>query len=194
MTQDGLINSFLHTYCLVRTQLNSMACLPSPAGPLAAKLMVRDATPDVIIPENAQKMAETWPSTPALAITTVGAHGRYPTALIVLTTTDTHKSANKHARSFEKNPSLRIMAVLQLALPKKIETEDELQRMAKHSYLSVFTKEVDGVPKTAIRRQSLSTGNGVIPLWLSDLVEEKDVKLLSDKFIRNRYVPPPPSS
>ncbi|KAK0753588.1 hypothetical protein B0T18DRAFT_452640 [Schizothecium vesticola] len=156
--------------------LNSMASLPSPAGPRAAKLM--------ITPESTQKKEETGPST--LAITTVGAHGRYPTALIVLTTTDSHKSACKYTRSFNENPKLRTMAVLQFALPMQINTEKELQRMAKCSSLSVFTKEVDGKVNTVIHRQPLSTGNGAIQLWLSDLVEEEDVKKLSDEFIRNR--------
>jgi len=197
MTQSGLSNVFLRTYHLTTTQLDSMACLPSPAGPLAAKLMVEDATHklDKITQEITQKK-ETGPSTPTLGITSVGAHGRYPTALIVFTTTDSHKSAGKYTQSFTENPNLRTIAVLQFALPMQINTEKELQRMAKCSSLSVFTK-VDGKLKTAVDREPLSTSKGAIQLWLSDIVKEEDVKKLSNEFIRDRYVLlplPPPST
>jgi hypothetical protein len=193
MTQGGLNDFILFTYHLAATQLNSMACLPSPAGPLAAKLRVEDATPkpDKITPESTQKKKETGPSTPALGITSVGVQGRNPTALIVFTTTDSHKSASKYTRSFTENPNLRTIAVLQFALPMQINTEKELQRMAKCSSLSVFTK-VDGKLKTAVDREPLSTGNGAIQLWLSDLVGEEEVKKLSNEFIRDRYVFLPP--
>jgi len=191
MTQRGLSNSILYTYHLTRTQLDSMAYLPSPAGPLAAKLEVGDATPglDKITPESTQKKKETGPSARTLGIT----YGRCSTALIVFTTTDGHKSAGKYTRSFTENPDLRTIAVLQFALPMQLNTEKELQRMAKCSSLSVFTK-ADGKLRTAVDQEPLSTGNGAIQLWLSDLVEEEDVKKLSNEFIRDRYVPPPPPS
>jgi len=206
MTQKGLRNVFLCIHYPIMSQLDSMACLPEPAGPLAAKLMVEDATPepDKITQESTQKKKETGPSTqkkkkketepstPTLGITYVGARGRNLTALIIFTATDSHRSAGKYIRSFTENPNLRTIVVLQFALPMQINTEKELQRMAKCSSLSVFTK-VDGKPKAAVDREPLSTGNGAIQLWLSDLVEEEDVKKLSNEFIRDRYVflPPP---
>jgi len=190
MTQRGLSNVFLRTYHLTTIQLDTMACLPLPAGPLAAKLMVADATPTLakITPESStQKKKEARPSTPTLGIASIGAHRRYPTALIVFTATDSHKSAGKYTRSFAENPNLRTIVVLQFALPMQINTEKELQRMATCSSLSVFTR-VDGMLKTAVDREPLSTSNGAIQLWLSDIVEEEDVKKLSNEFIRDGYV------
>jgi len=167
-----------HTYYLITARFESMGHLPTPAGPLAAKLRIWHASPD--------RDKNTQPSTPTLQIRSVGAHS--PTALIVLTATDIHKSAGKYTRSFTENPNLRTIAVLQFALPMQINTEKEVQRLAKCSSLSVFTKEVDGKVKTAIDREPLLTpdGNGAMHLWLSDIVEKEDMKKLSDEFIRGR--------
>lgn len=88
------------------------------------------------------------------------------------------------------------IAVLQFGLPIKITIKD-IQRMAEKSYLSVYTK-VDGKIETVIERElfisSKSGGSGALRLWLSDLVEEEDVKKLTDKFFRGRYVFLPPPS
>lgn len=191
MTQSALSNVVLRTYYLATTQLDSMSCLPSPAGPLAAKLRIwqADSDPDKSNLAGTQKNTPA-PSTPTLEIRSVGA--RFPTALIVFTATDGHKNAGEYTRSFMENPNLRTVAVLQLALPMKISTEKEVQRLAKCSSLSILTKQADGKVKTAIDREPLFTcsdGNGAMRLWLSDIVEKEDVKKLSDEFIRGRYVP-----
>lgn len=179
----GMLSAFLfHTYYLITAQFESIHSLPTPPSPLAAKLRIWYVSPD----KDKDKGKNTPPSTPTLMIRSVGAH--YPTALIILTATDGHKSARKYTRSFTENPNLRTIFVLQFALPMQITTEKAVQRLAKCSSLSVFTKEVDGKVKTVIDREPLFTsdGNGAMHLWLSDIVEKEDVEKLSDEFIRCR--------
>ena len=182
---QGMLSAFIfHTHYLIAAQFESIRSLPTPPSPLAAKLRIWYVSPDK--DKDKDKGKNTPPSTPTLMIRSVGA--RYPTALVILTATDSHKSAGKYTRSFTENPNLRTIFVLQFALPMQITTEKEVQRLAKCSSLSVFTKEADGKVKTAIDREPLFTsdGNGAMHLWLSDIVEKEDVEKLSDEFIRGR--------
>jgi hypothetical protein len=106
-------------------------------------------------------------------------------------TGSSYMSPSKYAQSFTKYPSLRTVAVVRLALPmRQINTEKQIKRLTEHSFLSVFTK-VDGKVKATVQREPLSTLGGAIKLWLSDLVEQTDLKGLTHECTRpvyNEYV------
>ena len=155
--------------------LDSIRHLPAPNSLLAAKLRVwhiADGT---------------------LAIFSLGVPPVGPTTMIAFTATgSSHMSPSKYAHSFTKYPSLRTVAVVQLALPMRhINTETQFKRLTERSFHSVFTR-VDGKVKATVQREPLSAPGGAIKLWLSDLVEQGDLKGLPRECIRpiyNEYVP-----
>jgi hypothetical protein len=169
MAPGGLANIAFQSHHLIAAQLESMSCLPAPAGPLVAKLGLWFKEEEI---------------TPTFAIFPAGAP-ESETALFVFTATDSHVSPSKCAESFAKIPSLRTIVVVQFALPTKVDTESQMVRLTEKSLASVFTK-VDGKIEPAVHRESLSTPGGAIQLWLSDIVEQEDVNKLPAEFIRGQ--------
>jgi len=111
-----------------------------------------------------------------------------PTTMVAFTVTgSSHTSPSKYAQSFTKYPSLRTVAVVQLALPmRQINTKKQIKRLTERSFLSVLTR-VDGKVKATVQREPLSAPGGAIKLWLSDLVEQDDLKGLPHECIRPVY-------
>jgi hypothetical protein len=104
--------------------------------------------------------------------------------MVAFTVTNSHMSPSKYTQFFTKNPNLRTVAVMQLALPmRQINTE---KRLAECSFVSVFTM-VDGKVKPTIHKETLSTPGSAIKLWFSDLVEQDELKGLPHKCIRPLY-------
>jgi hypothetical protein len=159
-------------YHIISVALDACRDLTAPNRLLAAKLMVglmNDGTPAVF---------SLTPGMPAVG----------PTTMVAFTATGSgHMSPSKYAQSFTKYPSLRTVAVVHLALPmRQISTEKQIKRLTEHSFLSVFTK-VDGKVTATVQREPLSAPGGAIKLWLSDLVEQDDLKGLPHKCIRPLY-------
>ncbi|KAK4451111.1 hypothetical protein QBC34DRAFT_401379 [Podospora aff. communis PSN243] len=66
---------------------------------------------------------------------------------------------------------------------RQINTEKHL---TKHSFISVFTR-VDRKVKATVQQEPLSAPGGAIKLWLSNLVEQDDLKGLPHECIRPLY-------
>jgi len=69
---------------------------------------------------------------------------------------------------------------------RQINTEKQMKRLTERSFISVFTR-VDGKVKATVQREPLSAPGGAIKLWLSDLVEQDDLKGLPHECIRPLY-------
>jgi hypothetical protein len=165
-------------YYTIAAGLDSSRHLPAPNGLLAAKLMVS------LMNDGTLAIFSLGPGVPPVG----------PTTMVAFTATgSSHMSPSKYAQSFTKYPSLHTVAVVQLALPmRQINTEKQIKRLTERSFLSVFTR-VDGEVKATVHREPLSAPGGAIKLWLSDLVEQDDLKGLPHECIRpvyNEYVFP----
>jgi len=156
---------------IIAANLDSNGHLHAPKSLWAAKLMVFPKKDGLAI----------FSFTPGVAPV-----GR--TAMVAFTATSiSHMSPSKYAQSFTKYPNLRTLAVVQLALPmRQIKTERQMKRLTEHSFLSVFIR-VDGKVKAAVHREPLSAPGGAIKLWLSDLVEQDDLKGLPRECTRPVY-------
>ncbi|KAK3371114.1 hypothetical protein B0T24DRAFT_627790 [Lasiosphaeria ovina] len=155
-------------YYAIAASLDSSSDLPAPRSLLAAKLMVLPMEGDA----------------DALATFPIGLPPDAPTTMVAFTATG---SPSKYAESFINYPSLRTVAVVKLALPmREIDIEKQMKRLAECSYVSVFTR-VDGKVKETVHRNPLSAPGGAIKLWLSDLVEQDDLKGLPHECVRPLY-------
>jgi len=163
-------------YHTIAAGLDSSRHLPAPNSLLAAKLMVS------LMDDGTLAIFSLAPGVPPVG----------PTTMVAFTaTSSSDMSPSKCAQSFTKYPSLRTVAVVQLALPmRRINTEKQMKRLTERSFISVFTR-VDGKVKATVQREPLSAPGGAIKLWLSDLVEQDDLKDLLHECIRplhNEYV------
>ncbi|KAK0719425.1 hypothetical protein B0H67DRAFT_660956 [Lasiosphaeris hirsuta] len=155
-------------YYTITAGLDSSRHLSAPSSLLAAKLMVFP------IQDETLAIFSIAPNVPPVG----------PTTMVAFTATSSHMSPSEYAQSFTKYPSLRTMAVVQLALPmRQINTEKQMKRLTERSFVSVFTR-VDGKVKATVQREPLSAPGGAIKLWLSDLVEQDDLKGLPHECIR----------
>ncbi|KAK3353372.1 hypothetical protein B0T25DRAFT_631877 [Lasiosphaeria hispida] len=166
--EEALASVKYDVYHIIANSLESIRRLPAPVGPLAGKV-APGAGPDG-----------------TLMVASIFAHRGSPISILTFTTTDGHMGPSKYAQYFAKHPNLRTIVVVQLALPTQIETDRQLRRLAENSVVSVLTK-VNGTVKIVVPREPLSTPGGAIKLWLSDLVEQEDVKSLAAEFIRPLY-------
>jgi len=159
-------------YYTIKAGLDSSRHLPTLRSLLAAKLVVQ------VIEDDTLAIFSIAPSVPSVR----------PTTMVAFTATGSQMSPSKYAQSFTKYPSLRTVAVVQLALPmRQIKTEKQMKRLTERSFVSVFTR-VDGkVKATIVQLEPLSTPGGAIKLWLSDLVKQDDLKGLPHECIRPLY-------
>jgi hypothetical protein len=158
-------------YHVIATSLESLRQLDKPIGPLAVSVFLRPclypldehATPQATIAFHST-------STDEIA-----------TCLIVFFN-GKHECASKFAQIVTKRPKdTHTVVAVSLALPGKMDSERKLERLGENSSVSVFTM-VDGVPKTVVSKERLSTSGGGVKLWLSDFVKERES--LPDEFVR----------
>jgi hypothetical protein len=168
--QGPLFQLKLIIYHVIATGLESISHVPAPIGPLARTIR------QGVWPGDGQHL-------------TMSSNGL--TSILVLTATREHMGLGKCAHYFAKNPILRTITVVQLALPMQLETDGQVQRLAEHSHVSVFSK-VNGRVRAVVQRESLSTPGGAIKFLVSDLVKQEDANCLPDEFNRplnhNQYV------
>jgi len=93
-----------------------------------------------------------------------------------------HQGSSRFAQLITKHPQdTQTVVAVKVALPGKMDSTRKMQRLAQNSLVSVFTM-VDGVVKTVVQQEPLSTPGGGVKLWLSDFVKERES--LPDEFIR----------
>ncbi|KAK3343656.1 hypothetical protein B0T25DRAFT_303710 [Lasiosphaeria hispida] len=152
---------------IVVAGLESINRIPAPMGPFARELF----------------LAPDDDGNNTLMVSRAG-HVKSLTSIFAFTATNSHIAPGKcAAHHFAKHPSLHTVIMVQLALPVELETERQLQRLAKHSFVSV-TAKVNGTVQTIVPREALSTPGGAIKLWLSDLIEQDDAEGFTDEFSR----------
>ena len=111
--------------------------------------------------------------------------------------------ASRHAQYIAKPGSpVTTVVSMRLALPLNhwLGDPDKMARAAYNSFVWVWTRDQQsGRVKAVVQHQPLSTPDGQINLWLSDLVQNPEL-LQDDKFIRPAdgsvfiisLIPPPP--
>jgi hypothetical protein len=177
---DDIKNNISHeSYRLVVNSLESLGQLPAPVGPIIARV---EASP---LRFGNRKDDERFR---AIAFRCTSREDKPPTCLIVFGNGN-HQGTSVFAQYITENPEhAKTVVALDLGLTGRLDSERKVQRLAQNSSVSVFTM-VNGVVKTVVQREPLSTSGGEIQLWLSDLV--KDHKGLSEEFVRPlhaRYV------
>ena len=131
------------TYRTITAGLDSSRHLPAPSSLLAAKLVVYPIKDDTLA------IFSIAPSVPSVG----------PTTMVTFTATGSHMSPSKYAQSFTEYPSLRTLAVVQLALPmRQINTEKQMKRLTESSFVSVSPElmERSKLPSSGSRSQPLA--------------------------------------
>ncbi|KAK0724269.1 hypothetical protein B0H67DRAFT_550084 [Lasiosphaeris hirsuta] len=162
------------SYRLIGNGLESLGQLDKPIGPIALGVWMGLCSVE-------------FPATsPAIAITLQSTgKGEAPNCLVVFFNGN-HTGASRYAQLIAKHQKdTQTVVAVQFALPGRMESKRKTQRLACNSFVSVFTM-VDGVIKTVVQQEPLSTPGGEIKLWLSDFVKEPES--LPDEFVRPFHI------
>ncbi|KAK0711731.1 hypothetical protein B0H67DRAFT_555669 [Lasiosphaeris hirsuta] len=165
---SSVCNISHESYHLMRNGLESLGQLDKPAGLIALDVQIG--------------LVDVPASISTIELGNAG-KDKTPNRLVVFFHGN-HAGASKYAQLLADNDAQTVVAV-QLALPGWMDSKRKSQRLARNSCISVFTM-MDGVIKTVVQQEPLSTPGGEIKLWLSDLVKERES--LSDEFVRPLHI------